>query len=210
MGEKLGYVRVSTDHQNTERQDEIMKENGIQEEHIFREKIGAKNMERPELKRLMAFVRKGDTVFVESYSRIARNTRDLLDIAEFFHQKGVEFISIKEKFDTGTTEGKFLLTVFAGLAEMEREIMLDRQREGIEIAKQAGRYVGRKRKEIADIEEIYEQYKKNECNISQVAKKLHVSRGTLYQRFKEIEKRREYEEAIKNVATDDEIIDFGM
>ena len=93
---------------------------------------------------MMAYVRRGDTVIVESISRFARNTRDLLDLIEQLSAKGVEFVSKKEAIDTTTPTGKFMLTIFGAVAELEREYILQRQREGIEIAKQQGKYKGRK------------------------------------------------------------------
>ena len=89
---------------------------------------------------MMSFVRTGDTVIVESISRIARNTRDLLTIISSLTEKGVEFVSLKESIDTTTPHGRFMLTVFGALAELERESILERQREGIEIAKAEGKY----------------------------------------------------------------------
>ena len=93
---------------------------------------------------MLDYVRKGDTVVVESISRFARNTRDLLDLVEQLSTKGVEFVSQKEAIDTSTATGKFMLTVFGAVAELEREYILQRQREGIAIAKEQGKYTGRK------------------------------------------------------------------
>ena len=101
-------------------------------------------MERPELKKMMEYVREGDTVIVESISRFARSTRDLLELMESFSKKSVDFISEKEAIDTATSSGRFMLTIFAAVAELEREYLRDRQREGIEITKQQGKYKGRK------------------------------------------------------------------
>ena len=110
----------------------------------FVDKASGKNTERESFKAMMAFIREGDTVIVESISRIARNTRDLLTIVATLTEKGVEFVSLKESIDTTTPHGRFMLTVFGALAELERESILERQREGIEIAKAEGKYKGRK------------------------------------------------------------------
>ena len=139
---KIGYVRVSTEEQNTARQEIMLRELGVDE--LFVDRASGKNADRPELNRMMNFVRRGDTVIVESISRFARNTRDLLDLVEQLTAKQVEFVSRKEAIDTTTPTGKFMLTVFAALAEFERESILERQREGIEIAKSEGKYKGRK------------------------------------------------------------------
>ena len=116
---KIGYVRVSTQEQNTIRQEVMLRELGV--DKIFIDKASGKNADRPELKRMMNYVRKGDTVIVASISRFARNTRDLLDLVEQLTAREVEFVSKKEAIDTTTPTGKFMLTVFAAVAELERE-----------------------------------------------------------------------------------------
>lgn len=138
---KIGYIRVSTEEQNPARQQALLRELGVDE--IFLDKASGKSTDRPELKRMLDYVRKGDTVIVESISRFARNTRDLLELVEQLTAKEVEFVSKKEAIDTTTPTGKFMLTVFAAVAELEREYILQRQREGIAIAKAQGKYHGR-------------------------------------------------------------------
>ena len=120
----VGYVRCSTVEQNEERQLRMMAERGIDPAHIFTDKASGKNTDRPELKKMMDYVRKGDTVIVESIGRFARNTRDLLELIEKLSEKGVEFVSRKEAIDTTTPTGKFMLTVFGAVAELEREYIL--------------------------------------------------------------------------------------
>lgn len=139
---KVAYIRVSTDEQNTARQDAMMEAQGV--EKVFSEKISGKNAHRPELKAMIDFVRAGDVVYVESYSRLARNTADLLDIVNQLTAKGVDFVSLHEQFDTTTPQGKLMLTIFAALAQFEREVTLQRQAEGIAEAKKRGVYKGRK------------------------------------------------------------------
>ena len=90
-------------------------------EQVFIDRMSGKNTERPELKKMMEYVRQGDTVIVEAISRFARNTRDLLDLVERLTAKGVEFVSKKEAIDTTTPTGKFMLTGLGALAELERE-----------------------------------------------------------------------------------------
>ncbi len=139
---KIGYIRISTTDQNTARQEVLMMELGV--EQVFIDRMSGKNTDRPELKRMMNFVREGDVVIVESISRFARNTKDLLELVDQLTEKQVEFISKKEAIDTTTPTGKFMLTVFGAVAELEREYILQRQKEGIAIAKQNGVYKGRK------------------------------------------------------------------
>lgn len=149
---KIGYIRVSTQAQNTMRQEVLMRELGVDEVYINR--LSGKNTDRPELKKMMDYVRKGDTVIVESISRFARNTRDLLVLIEKLTEKGVEFVSRKEAIDTTTPTGKFMLTVFGAVAELEREYILQRQREGIAIAKAQGKYTGRKSIERSNFDAV--------------------------------------------------------
>lgn len=181
---KIGYVRVSTLEQNTIRQEIIMEKLGVTE--LFIDKISGKNKDRPELNRLLNFVRKGDTVIVESISRFARNTKDLLELIELLKSKDVEFVSEKEKIDTTTPTGKFMLTIFGAVAELEREYILQRQREGIEIAKQNGKYKGRKKIEISDLNSVINKVKNNQMTATRAMKILNISKSTFYRRLNEI------------------------
>lgn len=183
---KIGYVRVSTEEQNTARQEIMLRELGIDE--LFVDRASGKNADRPELNRMMNFVRRGDTVIVESISRFARNTRDLLDLVEQLTEKQVEFVSRKEAIDTTTPTGKFMLTVFAAVAELEREYILQRQREGIAIAKQQGKYRGRPPKVYPDFERIAARWQKGEITAVQAMKQLGMSKTRFYERVKRLKK----------------------
>ncbi len=138
---KLGYVRCSSADQNPARQEEILKEAGC--EKIFVDRMSGKDTNRPQLQKMLEYVREGDVLYVESISRLARSTRDLLNLIDQLQQKDVAFESQKEKIDTTTPQGKFMLTVFAAMADLEREQIRQRQKEGIAIAKAAGKYSGR-------------------------------------------------------------------
>ena len=183
---KIGYVRVSTEEQNTARQEIMLRELGVDE--LFVDRASGKNADRPELNRMMNFVRRGDTVIVESISRFARNTRDLLDLVERLTEKQVEFVSRKEAIDTTTPTGKFMLTVFAAVAELEREYILQRQREGIAIAKQQGKYRGRPPKAYTDFERIAARWQKGEITAVQAMKQLGMSKTRFYERVKRLKK----------------------
>jgi len=187
---KVGYVRVSTEEQNTIRQEALMQE--LEVEKIYIDKASGKNTDRHELREMLNFVREGDTVIVESYSRLARNTRDLLDIVEYLQKKGVDFISKKEAIDTSTPVGRLMLTVFAGLYQFEREARAERQAEGIFFAKQAGKYKGRKPIEIDPLKfkALYEQWKAGKITAVSMEKQLNVSSNTLYRRIKVFEGRK--------------------
>ena len=139
---KVGYVRVSTVEQNLARQLELMKTLGV--EKIYCDKMSGKNTERTEFKEMIEFLREGDTLYVESFSRLSRSTLDFLNTVSRLQAKSVNLVSDKEKMDVSTPQGKFMVTVFAALSELERTSMLERQREGIEIAKAEGKCKGRK------------------------------------------------------------------
>lgn len=180
----VGYIRISTVEQNTARQEVLMKGLGV--EKIFIDKASGKNTQRSELQKLLSFVRTGDKVVVESISRFARNTKDLLNLIEILTDKEVEFVSKKENIDTSTPPGKFMLTVFGAVAELERQYILQRQKEGIVIAKQKGKYKGRKRIEDDQFYSLYEKWQNNEITASDAIKQLNFSKNTFYRRVKEM------------------------
>ena len=175
---KIGYIRVSTREQNTVRQECLMEQLGVDE--VYVDRLSGKNTDRPELKKMLDYVRRGDTVIVESISRFARNTRDLLELVEQLTAKGVEFVSQKEAIDTTTPTGKFMLTVFGAVAELEREYILQRQREGIAIAKEQGKYTGRKSAQYPDFEVVVSRWRKGELTAVQAMKRLGMTSSTFY------------------------------
>ena len=141
-GQEVAYIRVSTIEQNTESQRAILSK--IKINKVFEEKISGKNAKRPELQAMLEYVREGDTVYVKDLSRLARNTKDLLNIVEYLTNKGVRLKSIKENIDTSTNFGKLMITFLAAIYEFERANLLERQRDGIAVAKMQGKYKGRK------------------------------------------------------------------
>lgn len=152
---RYGYVRVSTKGQNTARQEVLMAELGV--DRVFIDKCSGKNTDRPEFHAMMALLRKGDTVVVESYSRMSRSTKDLLETVEKLNELGVGFVSKKENIDTTTAAGRMFLTFIAGMNQFEREVMLERQAEGIaampvvdgrKVSARTGRGFGRPRVEV--------------------------------------------------------------
>ena len=162
----VGYVRVSTVDQNEERQIEGLKKYQI--DKWFTEKISGKNMNRPKFKEMFDYVREGDTIYVHDFSRLARSTKDLLDIVEFLNKKNVHLVSNKENIDSSTPSGKLMLTVVGAIYEFERVNLLERQREGIEIAKKNGKYKGRKKINVNKEEwnRLYDLYSKRKISKS--------------------------------------------
>ena len=193
---RIAYIRVSTQEQNTARQD--AKFEGY--DKVFTEKISGKNTDRPELKRMIDYVREGDTVTVESYSRLARDTRDLLNIVAELEKKGVSFISLKENVDTSTPQGKLMMNIFASLAQFEREQTLQRQAEGIAEAKKRDAerkakglepltYRGRQPIKVDD--ELFKsevtKWKEGKQTAKETMNKLNLKPNTFYRRVKELE-----------------------
>lgn len=179
---KIGYIRVSTEEQNTIRQELIMNELGVEEVYI--DKASGKNTDRPKLKEMLNFVRRGDVVVVESISRFARNTRDLLELIEILNEKEVAFVSKKEAIDTNTPTGKFMLTVFGAVAELEREYILQRQREGIAVAKKQGKYKGRKPIDCSGFKGIFAKYKAGKIPAKEAMRLTGLSKSTFYRKVK--------------------------
>lgn len=178
MGEKIAYIRVSTADQNPERQREMLEKEGI--DRWFEEKVSGKDTNRVELQKMLEYVREGDTVYVEDFSRLSRSVKDLLQVADLLQSKGVQLVSKKENVDTSTATGKLMLTMIGAIAEFERMNILERQREGIEIAKREGKYRGRPRKQHENFEEVYDRWQNKEITAVSASKMLEVSRGTFY------------------------------
>ena len=186
---KIGYIRVSTEHQETARQQEIMC--GYQVDRIFSEKLSGANTDRPQLRAMLDYVREGDTLYVESISRLGRSTKDLLNIIATLTDKGVTLVSHKEKIDTDTPAGKFMLTVFAALSQLEREQLKQRQREGIEIAKAQGKYTGRKPipTDWTRFGQLYGEWRAKHITGRDFMRRMNMSANTFYRRVREYELR---------------------
>lgn len=182
---RVAYIRVSTQEQNESRQIEAMKAHDI--EKYFTEKVSGKNTDRPELQKMLDFVREGDVIYIHDFSRLARSTKDLLSIVEYLNNKGVGLISNKENIDTTTPTGRLMLTMIGAIAEFERENLLERQREGIQVAKAAGKYKGRRPVQVDDdiFKAQYSRYLAREINKTELAKELNVSRPTLDKMIRE-------------------------
>ena len=193
---KIGYIRVSTKEQNTIRQELLMQELGV--EKIYIEKISGKNTNREQLKEMLEYIREGDVVIVESISRFARNTKDLLELIEKLEEKKVNFISKKETIDTNTPQGKFMLTVFGAMAQLEREYTLDRQKEGIaampvnekgkKVSLKTGKETGRPNAQYpSNWNEVYTQWKIGDIKAVEAMKLLELKKTTFYKLVKQYE-----------------------
>ena len=155
---------------------------------VFIDKMRGRNTNRPELQAMLNYVREGDVVVVSDFSRLARSTRDMLQIVQELSDKGVGLISLKESINTDTPQGRFVLTIFAALAELERETILQRQREGIAIAKQHGKYKGRKPipYDEAKVRAECKKWRNGEQTAVTTMKKLDITRNRFYQIVKKL------------------------
>lgn len=184
-GKKIAYVRVSTVEQNEARQREALKAFNI--DKWFVEKASGKDAKRPVLQEMLEYIREDDIVYVEEFSRLGRSTADLLATVQKIEDSGAKFVSLKENFDTKTPAGKLQMTMMAAIAEFERAMILERQREGIAIAKREGKYKGRKAVSVPNIEEYYQKYMTRQGTKTSIAAELGISRTTLDKLFKEYE-----------------------
>ena len=180
FGMNVAYIRVSSKDQNLARQRAALEEYKI--EKWFPDKASAKDTERPKLKEMLEFVREGDTVYIVSFDRLARSVADLLQLTDFLKKKKVHLVSVKEKIDSSTPNGRLMLTLIGAIAEFERSIIRERQAEGIALAKAKGIYAGRKHKKINQklFEECYQEWLKRRLTLVDLAKKLDISRSTAY------------------------------
>ena len=178
-GQNIAYIRVSTLEQNTESQFEILKQYRI--DKYFEEKISAKNTNRPKLMEMLDYARNGDTVYVKDFSRLARSTKDLLEILEKLENKGVKLVSNKENLDTSTPAGKLMVTMLGAIYEFERANLLERQKDGIAIAKREGKYKGRKKiSKPENWQEVYSDWSCRKITAKKACELLKLKTNTFY------------------------------
>jgi len=183
------YIRVSSKEQNTIRQEVMAKEHSISSENVYIEKVSGKNVtDRPVLKNLMGTLKNGDKLIVDSISRFARNTIDLIDLIEQLNNKGVIFVSLKEAIDTTTPTGMFMLTIFGAVAQLERDYTHDRQAEGIAVAVEQGKFKGRKAIDYPkQWRKYYKMMKANAMTGVEVMKLLDLKKTTFYKLIQQYE-----------------------
>lgn len=173
----IAYVRVSTVEQNEARQIEALEKYSI--DKWFSEKISGKDTNRAKFKEMIDFVREGDTVYIHDFSRLSRSVKDLLETTEILKNKKVNLVSVKENIDSSSPTGNLMLTMIAAINEFERTNLLERQREGIEVAKRAGVYKGRRPINPINFEQHYQEYLSHDISKSELARRVGVSRPTL-------------------------------
>ena len=183
---RIGYERVSSETQSILRQEDMMLTQNI--EKVYVEKISGKDRNRPKLKQMLEALQEGDVLIVESISRLSRSTRDFLNILNELQEKGVTLISLKENLDTQTPTGRFMINIFASLAQLEREQLLLRQKEGIAAQRARGIYKGgRPRVEIDSklLEQVRVRWLRREIYWYEAIVELGVSKATFYRLMNE-------------------------
>jgi DNA invertase Pin-like site-specific DNA recombinase len=178
-----GYARVSTEDQSLNMQIDAFKKYGVDE--VFQEKMSGTKKERPQLDRMLAKLKKGDKVVVYKLDRISRSTKHLIELTELFAEKGVEFVSIQDNIDTSTAMGRFFFTIMAGVAQLERDIISDRTKAGLESARARGRNGGRPAADQSAIDQALTFYDSKKYTVPEITKMTGVSKTTLYKYVKE-------------------------
>ena len=181
---KIAYLRVSTTHQNTTRQEYAMP-NDI--DKTFIDKASGKDTDRVEFKKMLDYIREGDIVYFESFSRVSRSLPDLLNTLDYFDKKGVAFVSLKENIDTSGATGKLIVSVLGAISAYEREINAERREFSYRKACEEDR-VGRPAAEITpEFEAAYKEWKAGNITATEAIKRANVSRPTFYKLAKQVE-----------------------
>ena len=174
----FGYARVSTEQQNLDRQIDMLEKYGV--DYIYNEKMTGTKRNRPELEKLLERLTEGDTVVVESLSRLGRSTKDLIWLMETFNTKGVNLVSLKESIDTNTSTGKLLFTLMSAIAQFERDVIADRTREGIASARARGRKGGRPKTNPEKLKMAVKLYNSKQYSIKEIEEMTGIKKDTLY------------------------------
>jgi DNA invertase Pin-like site-specific DNA recombinase len=174
----LGYARVSTDEQNLDRQIDALNKYGV--DVLFNEKMSGKKRERPELNKLIERMSVGDTVVIESLSRLGRSTKDLIELMELFSVRGVNLVSLKESIDTNSSTGKLLFTLMSALAQFERDLISERTVEGLKAARERGRMGGRPKINGDQIKKAVKMYNTKQYSLKEIEEMTGVKKSTLY------------------------------
>ena len=174
----FGYARVSTEAQNLDRQLDALQKYGV--DIIFNEKMTGTKRERPELTKLLDRITEGDTVVIESLSRLGRSTKDLIELTELFEKKGVHLVSLKESIDTSTSTGKLLFTLMSAIAQFERDVIADRTKEGLRSARARGRKGGRPKTNPDAVKKAIKLYNTGQYSIREIEELTGVKKSTLY------------------------------
>jgi DNA invertase Pin-like site-specific DNA recombinase len=174
----VGYARVSTQEQNLQMQIDALEKAGCIE--IFEEKATGSKKDRPALSEMLKMLREGDRVVVYKLDRISRSIKHLIELADSFHKKGIEFVSIMDNIDTSTPTGRFFFHVMAAMAELEREIIIERTKTGLESARARGRVGGRPTVNKKDLSTAIKMYESKDYSLKEITKATGISQATIY------------------------------
>ena len=180
----FGYARVSTEAQNLDRQIDVLKKYGV--DHVYTEKMTGTKKDRPELSKMLDRMTDGDIIVVESLSRLGRSTKDLIELIELFHSKGVHLVSLKESIDTNTSTGKLLFTLMSAIAQFERDTIADRTREGLRAARARGRTGGRPKINTDNIKKAIKLYHTRQYSIREIEELTGIKKSTLYRNVQDV------------------------
>lgn len=176
--QKIGYARVSTLEQNLERQLDLLRQYGV--DYIFQEKMSGTKRDRPELNKMLSHVTAGDTIVVESLSRLGRSTKDLIELVDLLGQKHVQLVSLKESIDTSTPTGKLLFTLMSAMAQFERDVIAERTQEGLKAARARGRKGGRPKCDSKKILQALKLYNAGQHSVKEIEELTGIKKATLY------------------------------
>ena len=180
---KFGYARVSTDDQELARQIDALNNYGV--DKIYKEKITGTKASRPELDKLKNALREGDSVIIESLSRLGRSTKDLLALLEEWDKQGIKLMSLKENIDTTTPTGKLLVTVLSAISQFERDITVQRTNEGLQAARARGRKGGRPKANAENVRKAVDYYNRQTMSVKEITAICGISQATLYRALNE-------------------------
>ena len=178
----LGYARVSTDAQNLDRQLDALKRYGI--DKLYCEKMSGTKKSRPELDRMMKEIEDGDTIVIESLSRLGRSVKNLAELMEVFNSRNIRLISLKETIDTTSSTGRLLFTILSSLAQFERDVLVERTREGLSAARARGRYGGRPKTNETAVKKAVALYQTKQYSLKEIHQLTGVSASTIYRAVK--------------------------
>ena len=179
----FGYARVSTEAQNLDRQIDALKKYGV--DMIYNEKMSGTKRDRPELTKMLDRMTEGDTVVVESLSRLGRSTKDLIELTELFERKGVHLVSLKESIDTSSSTGKLLFTLMSAIAQFERDVIADRTKEGLRSARVRGRTGGRPKANPDAVKKAVKLYRTGQYSVKEIEELTGVKKSTLYRNLRQ-------------------------
>ncbi len=180
---RFGYTRVSTAEQNLDLQVDAIRKYGVDE--LYKEKQSGTTANRPELEKILSKLRNGDTLVIWRLDRLGRNIKQLIELAEEFNKKGIYLVSLSESLDTSTAAGKFCFNVFCAVAQMERDVIAERTKAGLQSARARGRTGGRPKGNSEKIEKALKMYHTQNFSISDITTATGISKTTLYKYLKE-------------------------